>query len=174
MDSLMVTISHIQRTQGKGGRATLLGKDVVSAFNNLHTEGTMQSLRVAGADPQSLLYVSRFLAARRFSIKSDGKHRGTGRMNQGTQQGSPLSPILWLAYIDRTLEASDWRIQELPTNTPLPPERVRRSLAPRNQPMRRTLLFSFVDDVNPLVITQGLKDYQHNVYASSVDRILEE
>ena len=54
-----------------------------------------------------------FLRARRFKITGDGEARGEGRMDEGTPQGSILSPVLWLIYIARILKEANKRVGRL-------------------------------------------------------------
>lgn len=93
-DAMMITMSKVERAMKGGSRATLLGKDVVSAFNNLRKEGTLEALAWAGVDRETLNYTEAFFESRYFYISWDGDRRGEGRMDQGTPQGSPLSPVL--------------------------------------------------------------------------------
>jgi len=43
--SMMITLSKAQRSVKKGDRAFLLGKDIVSAFNNVRRESLISRLR---------------------------------------------------------------------------------------------------------------------------------
>jgi len=58
-------------------------------------------------------YCYNFLALREFKIMWDGEIRGTGNMDKGTPQGSPLSPVIWLIHITRALSRAQGRIEEL-------------------------------------------------------------
>jgi len=113
-DAMMQNISKVERGLKEGKRVTLLGKDVVSAFNNLRREGMLESLERAGVPKATRDYVSAFLEPRAFQISWDNEPRGEGRMNQGTPQGSPLSPVLWLIYIARSLKEAERRIKAMP------------------------------------------------------------
>jgi len=48
MDAPMLSISQAPRATKSGLQAAMLGKDVVSAFNHLRKEGTLESLSEAG------------------------------------------------------------------------------------------------------------------------------
>ena len=103
----MLAVSKVERDLAKGHQVTMLGKDGVSAFNNLRREGILQSLREAGVGENIINYITRFLRPRSFEITWDGTKRGCTAMDQGTPQGSPRSHILWLTYLARTLKAVD-------------------------------------------------------------------
>ena len=97
-------------------------------------------------------------------------------MNQGTPQGSHLSPILWCAFFSRTLRAVDRAVSI--SNWGVHLRGLRRSL--RNHPPTLTpvpkvqvCIFSYVDDVNPLVISQGLIQREHDKVMTKVEEIME-
>ena len=102
------------------------------------------------------------------SVIWDGAPRGTAEMQQGAPQGSPLSPVLWLIQIAKVLHAADHTIKshqhrhrwDLWHSTPL-------------KFITRGHLFSYVDDVNPLIITRGTRA-QHNLALEVANQALEE
>ena len=131
----------------------MLGKDVVSAFNMLKREGVLKALKKANAPPHITDYTQGFLAQKSFDIQWDNVTRGRGSIQRGTPQGSPLPPVLWLCYIARTLKRAE-EIIEFKI-----PERFRQPrLAGRYGPVPKhhTYLFSYADDVNPLVTTYNI------------------
>ena len=67
-DSLVLTTSIARRAIANGERATLLGKDIVSAFNHLRKEGVLTSLRETGLEDNFLRYITRFLGGRTFDL----------------------------------------------------------------------------------------------------------
>jgi len=106
-DAIRLAVSKARRDLANGNQVTMLGKDVVSAFNHLHKEGTHQSLREAGVAWNAINYVTRFPSPRSSDISWHSTKRARAHMDQGTLQGSPLTPSLWLAYLARTLKARD-------------------------------------------------------------------
>jgi len=94
IDSLMCTVSTAKRALAAGEQATLLGKDVVAAFNHLRKEGLMQSLEKTDLEANFIGYIQDFLNPRSFEMAWEGQTRGRAQMDQGTPQGSPLSPAL--------------------------------------------------------------------------------
>ena len=77
---LMVSLAQLAISQGK--QASLLGKDIKSAFNYLRIEGVMRAL--AGEDLSIQQYVRNLLSPRSFDIAYEGSVRGTAHMNIGT------------------------------------------------------------------------------------------
>ena len=45
---------------------------------------------------------------------------------------------------------------------------------PRREKSRRALLYSYVDDFNPLIVTYNLSLAEHDSYVAEVDRVMEE
>ena len=93
IDVLMLTMSTAMMAIKSGMRATLLGKDIVAAFNHLRREGTLETLRNGGVKPNILSYIDKFLQPRTFNLSWEGKIRGLGKMGQGTP---PLPRIMAL------------------------------------------------------------------------------
>ena len=80
----------------------------------------------------------------------DGQIRGETHIQQGTPQGSHLSPVMWLVQISLVLHDADRRIQDI--------TRSQLRTRPRRHPLEvqvRVDLMSYVDDVNPLIVTTG-------------------
>jgi len=137
--------------------ATSLGKDIVSAFNNVNKT---EILRAVGKHlPYHKDYVNHFLGECTFEIQWDNESRGTTRINRGTSQGSPLSPVLWCISVTAPLKRADRRIAALPRIRPLGR---RPHLPPLPPPETLVLLFSYVDDVNPLIVSKNSSTRQHN------------
>lgn len=46
IDGLMLTVSKVEQAVSRGDRATLLGRDITSAFNHLRKEGLLAPLEL--------------------------------------------------------------------------------------------------------------------------------
>jgi len=108
----MLTVSTVRRALANGEQATLLGKEVVAAFNHLRKEGLLQSIGNTDLETNFVRYIQDFLNLRSFKLSWDGQDRGQARMNQGTPQGSPLSPALWAIYAARVARRADQAIKD--------------------------------------------------------------
>jgi len=102
-------------------------------------------------------------------------------MEEGTPQGSPLSPVLWLLFLADTLKKSDGKLRRL-SPSPQPPRRPgattrgATSSHPRLRPAAPThevKLVSYADDVNALVITYNMTTREHKRFTREVDTSLE-
>jgi len=90
----------------------------------------------------------------------------------------PLSRVIWLIYIARTLPTADERVcKELPA-TPVSTPGTRNGNSgqtPSTQTMEITVdLFSYADDVNPLIITDNTSAKCHKMITQKVGRFLNE
>jgi len=87
IDLLMLIVSTAKVEMAKGAKVTLLGRDIISAFNNLRSGPLLHSLTQHYIHPPYGTYVSNFLRTRTFNIGWDGSMRGHDHMNQGVPQG---------------------------------------------------------------------------------------
>jgi len=154
IDSMMITVGKVERARAEGKRATLLGKDVVSAFNRVRADRLCGILERAGLHWEAE-YCRNFLGPRTFTISWDGSFMGTAHMDEGSPEGSPLSPVLWLIYIAETLRNAQGRMNILSLQ-PAPSTNGGERRVTRPKPHSRGVswqvdLFSYADDVNPLV-----------------------
>lgn len=107
--AMMPTSSKAERAIAKGKRATLLGKGIMSAFNRVRKEKLVRLLTYNSL-PSLAAYSRGFLAPQTFKMYWVGQERGIAQMAEGTPQGSPLSPVIWLIYLDDTLRKAQGRI----------------------------------------------------------------
>lgn len=152
-DAMKLIISKAQREVQPGHRLTLLGKDVVSAFNHLQGKHLVNVLSQMDLGDVAELCLT-FLTVRKLKIFWDMEERGVVQMDAGTPQGSPLSPEFWLFCIAGTLKMADGRSSAIQ----LTPRRTSARLERRG--IRRAAvgisinLFSYADGVNPLVVRE--------------------
>ena len=161
MDSLMITVNKVEEALANGERATLLGKDIVSAFNQVRRTEILKSLRLNNTPSHITRYVGYFLLPRTCDIGWDAHRKGTIRLEDGSPQGSPLSPVIWLVYLATTLQRCEAKFQDI--SVP--------SRRPKKAP--EVLCFSSADDTNPLIISRGTMK-EHKEVVKEVINILEE
>ena len=166
-DCQALYLSIAERTLRSGGRATLLGKDIKSAFNNLSSKGVLSSLQEADAPDPIKRYVTNFLRPRTFDIGWEGITRGRESMNKGTIQGSPISPVLWLIFAARILKMAEDNLMGLNTT-------VRGYNPYQSHPRTIGYLFSYVDDFNPLIISHQTSLALHDEAVHQTDLALQE
>ena len=170
-DCNLLAISLASKVRNSSGRASLLGKDVVSLFNNLQPRQTLQAINQhSSKSPHLHSYISRFLSPRHFPVAWDGVVRGHADMTIGTPQGSPLSPVLWLTFIATILKRADHRITQLCSS----PFRRQSRTTSSNDSSFRVLVFSYAGDVNPLIISHNLSATGHTDLVLQVDAILDQ
>ena len=176
-DSMMSTKAVIQRNKyGKYTQASIIGKDVVSAFNNSNHN---EIVSVVGKYREYLVpYITRFMEKKIFAVSWEGEKGGIGRMNQGLPQGSPLSPVLWCISIAVVLKRADQRCLRLIPRRPILGHMTNITAKQRAQnlgpPSIQVHMYSYVDDVNSVIITKNTTAKEHNRVRKKVDTILKE
>jgi len=92
IDANMITITKVQRAIHNGHRATLLGKDIVSAFNHLRRQTVLDIIAFTTDLPILTSNCADFLNPRSFQVNFNGASQGEGKMIEGACQGSPPPP----------------------------------------------------------------------------------
>jgi len=168
---MMLSVSRAEGALRNGQRATLLCKDIVLAFNNTGGQGVQEELDRAGCGTRIKKFVEHFLKPRTFQIGWDGLSRGSARMDEGTPQGSPISPVLLLIYIGSTVRRAQRLIEDIPDRTP---HRESARTAPSSyiSPTLSVRIFSYSDGVHPLWITTNRTRRQHEAMVNKEDDAL--
>jgi len=94
-------------------------------------------------------------------------------MNEGTPQGSPLSPVLWLAFVTRSLRAPDQAALQPDPDPPMGTRPSTRSQT-RDATTTSSAILSYVDDVNTVVVSKGCTKNGHDRGLEKVNQALVE
>ena len=93
IDSLMLTVSQGEPAIHKGLQVSLLGRDIVSVYNQVKRQVAYLILMYYDMQPIAE-FVQNFVKLRQFKVQWHIVERGTDTMTNGTQQSSSLSPVL--------------------------------------------------------------------------------
>lgn len=168
-DTMMIMTSITPKETERGNIVTKLGKDMVSAFNNLR-KSRLLALFCDNNLEKEMEFCRDFLHTKEFQISWDMEERGKTMMDDSTLQGSPLSPILWLIYIGSTLKRAERRCDNIVPSL--------RRVSPKlpNPPVRTISVFliNYADDFNLVIVTKACSVQEKRKVSEEVDRILEE
>lgn len=90
----------IKEAWARGLFASMLTLDIKGAFDAVLRGRLIQRLRSQGWPPTVLHWVSSFTQDRTAAIRLDGHQSPTFTVSAGLPQGSPVSPILFMLYIE--------------------------------------------------------------------------
>lgn len=94
-----------------GDHGMVLSLDLQKAYERLTISTVAKQMRKCGFTPESIKLVVNFLSSRTITTVVNGHQSSPLRMDNGTPQGSPLSPILFIIYMIDLVE----RLKSLPT-----------------------------------------------------------
>lgn len=100
LDHLIRLHDHINRNINNKGATIAIFFDFSKAFDMLWKEGLMQKLKTAGIDGRMKNWIEDFLTGRKFQVKINGVLSDLYDLQNGTPQGSVISPILFLLMIN--------------------------------------------------------------------------
>jgi hypothetical protein len=110
-----VTLVHqIQATHEANHTGALLLFDISGFFDHINPDCTTQLFRNKGFPPEVCAWVASFLTTRTATLRGGDYVSKQFKIDKGTPQGSPLSPILSAIYTSRLLDlANRWRHKDL-------------------------------------------------------------
>jgi ribonuclease HI len=98
-DLATALIHDIEEAWAQGDAASMLTLDIKGAFDAILPGRLIQRLCTQGWPKNLILWVASFMEERTANIKLDGNTGETRTINCGLPQGSPVSPILFMLYI---------------------------------------------------------------------------
>ena len=97
--AIKVVVEAAKEAWAQGGLAALLQLDIKGAFDTVHHERLVKTMRKLGYPEWLVNWLKSFLAHRISHLSFDGEISEEFHIRTGVPQGSPLSPILFLLYI---------------------------------------------------------------------------
>ena len=131
-DLAAALVHDIEEAWARGLFASMLTLDIKGAFDAVLRGRLIQRLRSQGWPPTMLRWVSSFTQDRTAAIRLDGHQSPIFAVPAGLPQGSPVSPILFMLYIEPIFK--------------LGPVLARRGR------------FGYADDICQLVVSQSLEE----------------
>ena len=112
MDVLYQSVMEARHCLDGGGSVGWAFWDIEEGLQNVQRERVLA--RLGECEPLRFwrTWLGQFMTPREFEVLWDGTVRGNGRADKGIQQGSPLSPILFLVHMAPILEEMERRVKE--------------------------------------------------------------
>jgi hypothetical protein len=99
VDAVMLLTSIIDQGKREGKITSTLCIDVKGAFDNVYKQRLLQTLKQMQLNPAIIRWVNSFLTDRLASLAFDVASEPMTPIMTGIPQGSPVSPILFLLYL---------------------------------------------------------------------------
>ncbi|GAA6045615.1 hypothetical protein NBRC10513_005033 [Rhodotorula toruloides] len=106
-DAVVCVVDEIKSQWRNGNAVVGLALDVSKAFPSVQTERLMTNLKSRGLPNPACAWIRSFLSKRSCTLQLEGIVSETIEWTSGLPQGSPLSPILFLAYNAPLLDACE-------------------------------------------------------------------
>lgn len=106
--AVRVVTDAVHTAWGSGACASLLQLDLKGAFDRVNWTWLLHTLRELGFERRLILLLRSYFEDRTAQLIFDGKTADRTALTQGTPQGSPLSPVLFILFmvpLYRALEA---------------------------------------------------------------------
>jgi hypothetical protein len=102
----------------KGNCVGLVSLDISKAFDSLHPDGIIASLKSAGVDDNALEWFVDYLKHRQQMVKMEETFSSLAQVDFGVPQGSVLGPLLYTIYVNELpLQAPDCSVQQFADDT---------------------------------------------------------
>ena len=112
MDVLYRSVVKARQNLKGGGSVGWAFWDVKGGFQNVWSVVVLARMERCTPLRCWLPWLERFISPRGFKVAWDGGVRGRGVATKGVQQGSPLSPVLFLVFMAPILEEMESRVKE--------------------------------------------------------------
>lgn len=101
LDIVLCAIHDVEKALNNGLVASAMTADVAGAFNAVLKNRLAARLQDQGWDPGWVRWIHSFMTERECAVKTgQGDKTDTKTLEAGAPQGSPLSPILFMLYIE--------------------------------------------------------------------------
>ena len=112
VDVLYKSVVRARQCLDNGGSVGWAFWDIKGGFQNVRSAEVLNRIGRCGPLRCWLSWLERFMSHREFEVAWDGSVRGRGVAAKGLSQGSPLSPVLFLAFMAPILEEMERRVKE--------------------------------------------------------------
>jgi len=103
-----ISLRHwVQEVQAAGLKASTIFLDIKGGFDNVDHSTLLRRLQTKSVPDYMVKWISNFFSYRQCAIIYPGSSREMRGINTGIRQGSPLSPILFVIYVEPLHDSID-------------------------------------------------------------------
>jgi ribonuclease HI/exonuclease III len=107
MDAVSCLVHDVETAKRNKKTTTALFLDIKGAYDNVSHSALIQTLTHMGFPPTLTKWVQSFTSDRETTMTFDGERTRPSKIGTGVPQGSPVSPILFLIYLQPMFEMLD-------------------------------------------------------------------